>query len=82
VTKDEIRRTVLRLLGEVAPEVEFASILPDLDLRAQVDLDSFDLLRLLVKLKEVLRVDVPEGDYRQLRTLNQAVDYLADRVPA
>jgi acyl carrier protein len=77
VTRDALRATVLRVLGEVAPEADPAALRPDVALRDQLDLDSMDLLNFLIGLHEALGVDIPEADYPRLTTLDACVDYLA-----
>ena len=79
MTEEEIRTTVLRVLGEIAPEADPARIDPDASLRDQLDLDSMDVLNIMIALHEALRVDIPETDYPKLATLNGAVAYLAQR---
>ncbi len=76
MTKDEIRATVLRVLGDIAPETDVAAIAPDANLRDEVDLDSMDVLNFVVALHDALHVDIPEVDYPKLNTLNRCVDYL------
>lgn len=80
MSRDEVRATVLRVLGEIAPEADFAGVRPDVDLREQLDLDSMDMLNAMIGLHEALGVDIPERDYPQLATLDGCVDYLAARV--
>lgn len=53
--------------------------MPDRPLRDQVDLDSFDFLNVVVRLHEVLGIDIPESDYGELATLDSAIDYLVRR---
>jgi acyl carrier protein len=77
VTREEIRATVLRVLGEIAPEIDPAGLRPAAPLRDQVDLDSMDFLNFAIGLHEALGVDVPEADYPRLATLDGAVAYLA-----
>ena len=77
--EEEIRSTVLRILGEIAPEAEPARIDPDASLRDQLDLDSMDILNIMIALHEALHVDIPEADYPKLSTLNGAVAYVAQR---
>jgi acyl carrier protein len=79
VTRDEIRAALLDLVGRVAPEADLASLDPSRDLRSQVDIDSLDLLHLMVAVRERFGIDVPEHDYGRLRTLDDAADYLAAR---
>jgi acyl carrier protein len=79
VTPDEIRATVLGVLGRIAPEADLATLDPDGDLREQLDLDSMDVLNVMIALHEALHADIPETDYAKLGTLNGAVAYLAAR---
>lgn len=79
MTKDEIRETVLRILGQIAPEADLSQIKPDLRIRDQLDIDSMDLLNFVIGLHKELGVDIPETDYPKLTTLDGCIDYLAAR---
>jgi acyl carrier protein len=79
MTEDEVRATVLRVIGEVAPETDPSRIEPDASLRDQLDLDSMDVLNIMIGLHEALHVDIPETDYPKLATLRGAVAYLVER---
>lgn len=72
-----IRATVLRVLGEVAPEVELGTVDPTEDLRDQLDLDSMDILNLAIGLFQATGVEVPERDYARIVTVDGCVTYLA-----
>lgn len=52
---------------------------PRKPLREQVDLDSMDWLNVIIRLHEVMGVDIPEKDYGELSTLNGTLEYLARR---
>jgi acyl carrier protein len=75
-TPEQIRQIIFDVLGAIAPETEPDSIVPDKPLRDQVDLDSFDFLNVIIRLHEVLGIDIPESDYAELATLDGAVNYL------
>ncbi|MCC7484673.1 MAG: acyl carrier protein [Burkholderiales bacterium] len=77
---EAIRATILETLSSIAPEIDANAIVPDEPLREQVDLDSMDFLNVIIRLHEVLKIDIPESDYGSLATLDGAVDYLARRV--
>jgi acyl carrier protein len=81
VTRDELRATVLRVLGEIAPEADLAALHPDVGFRDQLDLDSMDMLNFVVGLHAAVGVDIPEADYPKLATLDGCVDYLEARRP-
>ena len=76
----EIRQTVFEILTDVAPEVESED---DIDsagnLREQVDLDSMDFLNMLTEVSERFEIDIPEKDYAILVSLNDFVEYVAQR---
>ncbi len=76
MTREETRATVLRVLGEIAPEADLASLAPDVGFRDQLDLDSMDVLNFVVGLHAALGVEIPESDYPELATLNGCVEYL------
>jgi acyl carrier protein len=74
-----LRATVLGVLGEVAPEADLGSLRSDLPLREQPDLDSMDMLNVVVGLHAALGVEVPEVDDPKLATLDGCVESLASR---
>lgn len=77
MTKDEIRNTVERLLGALAPEVDFKQLKPERSLREQIDLDSMDYLNFVIALSKEFDAEVTEADYAKLATLNDCVEYLS-----
>lgn len=80
MSPDEALRVFMAALAEVAPEVDAGTLDPDVDLFAQVDIDSMDLLTVLEILRQRTGVDVPEADYAALATPRLAAAYLAERV--
>jgi acyl carrier protein len=82
MSDDALQATVLRVLGEVAPEVDTSGVDHAQDLRDQLDLDSMDILNLAIGLFEATGVEVPESDYPRIVTVAGAIDYLAERMSA
>jgi len=76
---DDLRATVVRVLGDIAPEADLAALKPDVAFREQLDLDSMDVLNFVVGLHGALGVEIPESDYPKLATLDACVDYLQAR---
>ncbi|HZP92223.1 MAG TPA: phosphopantetheine-binding protein [Burkholderiales bacterium] len=76
---ERARRALLDALSSVAPEADYEHLRADRPLRDQIDLDSFDFLKVIVQLHDVLGIDIPESDYQKLATLEGAVSYLAAR---
>ena len=76
MTQENVRSTVLAILGQLAPEADMSQLRPDVRIRDQLDLDSMDFLNLLIAVKEELNIDIPEDDYPRLRTLDEIVAYI------
>jgi len=79
VSDEQIKTTIFDVLGSITPEADFDALDPNEDLRARLDIDSFDFLNFLIGLNEVLGVEIPEADYGQLVSLNDLVNYLSAR---
>jgi acyl carrier protein len=82
MTREEVRATVLRVLGDIAPEADLSTLRGDVPFREQLDLDSMDLLNVAVGLHAALGVEIPEADYPKVATLDGCVDYLKARTPS
>jgi len=80
VTDNRIKTLVLEELGKIAPEVASDQIDPAVDLREQIDLDSMDLLNLMIAIHEATGVDIPEADYPKMASLDGCVAYLRSRI--
>lgn len=76
MTEAEIKTVVLSVLGRTAPEADLSVLTGAENLRQTLDIDSYDFLMFLVGLNEAVGVDVPEGDYGQLISLNDVVRYI------
>lgn len=75
-TADEIAGTVLRLLGEIAPEADLTHLNPEVSFRDQLDIDSMDFLNFVIALHEALHIEIPEADYGKLSSLSGCVTYV------
>ncbi len=80
MTKEEIKTSVLRILGQIAPEADLSRIKSNLRLRDQLDIDSMDLLNFVIGLHKELNIEIPEADYPKLVTLDGSVNYLLARI--
>ncbi|HLF69094.1 MAG TPA: phosphopantetheine-binding protein [Gaiellaceae bacterium] len=82
MSRDEIKEAVLRALTDVAPEADPVTLRPDVELRDQLDIDSMDSLNFVIGIHEQVGVDIPEAEWARLQTLDQVVDYVAERMAA
>jgi acyl carrier protein len=80
VSDTQIKETIFRLLGRIAPEVDLNTLAPNEDLRIVLDIDSFDFLNFLIGLNQELGVEIPEADYNQVVTLADLMKYISARL--
>lgn len=79
MTKDDIRRAYIEELVRVAPDLDPDTIGGGDHLQDDLELDSMDVLNLVIALSKRFGVDIPEADYPHIATADLAVDYLASR---
>lgn len=79
MNRDETCSTLLRCPTDVASEVADEEIEDDMDLRDELDLDSMDILPWVQGIHEALNVEIPEEAYGKIGTLEDAVNYVAER---
>lgn len=80
MNRSEIESVLKECLSAIAPGADLDALDPSADLREEIELDSMDMLNLVIALHKRLGVDIPEVDVPQLGTLDRATEYLARRV--
>ena len=80
MTRDEIRQAVLDIILEANDEIDATNLDDTAQLRDALGLDSMDFLDIVLGLRKRFRIDIPEADYPNFRTMQGSVDYLAERL--
>jgi acyl carrier protein len=80
MTKEQIRNTILEIIGQIIPDEDLSGLKGDIPIREQVELDSMDFLDIIMELRKRYGIEVPEDDYMQLATLDGCVAYLDPRM--
>lgn len=76
MTSAEIREAVLDILSGIAPDDDLTDLKDDVPFREQLELDSMDFLDIVMELRKRYRVQIPEDDYMELRSMDSTVAYL------
>lgn len=77
--KSEIRKIIVDIIAEIAPDEDVSNLKDDIRLRDQLELDSMDFLDIVMELRKKYNIEVPEADYSHLESLNSCVEYLAPK---
>ena len=80
MTKLAIKEGIFRALQQIAPDAALDEVAPNDDLREVSDIGPSGFLNLLVRLREDLKVEIPESDRDTVSTLTELVRYLSDRL--
>lgn len=75
MTKDEIRKAVIAVLRDVAPEADVDTIEPAVSFHEQFEIDSVDFMNFVNALEKRLESRVPDADYPKLSTLDGCIAY-------
>jgi acyl carrier protein len=70
------RETAIAVLARVG-KTDPATITPDMELVADLDLDSARALELLVELEDTLGIEISDEDAGRMNTVGDILDYLA-----
>ena len=76
MTVDEVRKAIVNILSDIAPDEDIGSIRDEVSLRDQIDLDSMDFLDIVMELRKRFNIEVPEKDYEHLATMASCISYL------
>lgn len=79
MTEQQAWDTVRTAIVEIAPDVDPADLVGGTRLRQDLELDSLDFLRVLETIAGRTGVDIPEGAYGEVGTVDGLVGYLAAR---
>jgi acyl carrier protein len=79
MSNDELKKLILGIIHDIAPDEDLSSVDPAVRLRDQLDLDSMDFLDIVLELRKRHQVEVPEEDYMKLATLDGCVAYLGPK---
>ena len=80
MTKEEIKKAIVAQILTIAPEIDEGEIDPGANLQRSLEIDSFDFLKILTALSEIIGLEVPEADYGKIDTLEHMTEYFAERV--
>ncbi len=80
MTADEIRKAILEILHDIAPDEDLSGLKDEVPLRDQLPLDSMDFLDIVMELRKRYRIQIPEEEYTELASMASTVKYLEPKM--
>jgi acyl carrier protein len=77
----QLDEMIRRLLADIVPDVDVATLDPGVDIRDAADMDSVDFLNFVSAIFDETGVDIPERHYPEVRTIEGCERYLTARLP-
>ena len=69
-------RVILGILERIAPDEDLTNLKDGVAFREQMELDSMDFLDIVMELRKMYRIQIPEDDYQNLVSMDSTVSYL------
>ena len=76
VTVEEIKKSIIDILLGFDDTIDPESIKEDVPFREQLELDSMDMLDVVLGLRRLYKLPIPESDYPRLDSMNSTIEYL------
>ncbi|QDU84335.1 Acyl carrier protein [Planctomycetes bacterium Pla163] len=76
MTRDEIVLAIQDIIQTIAPDEDLSNLDHAERLRDQIELDSMDFLDIVMELRKLYGVQIPEEDYKELASMDGCVNYL------
>lgn len=72
-----IKVVIERIFHQVAPEIDFKKIDTTKPLRDQVEIDSYDFFRIIVKIQQETGVYIPDSKIQGFRNLDELINFVS-----
>ena len=80
MNSEQIRQVILDILERIAPDEDLSDLDDAKPFREQMELDSMDFLDIVMELRKMYRIQIPEEDYQNLNTMAGTVEYLLPKL--
>ena len=77
---EQIREVIMDILERIAPDEDLSDLDDAKAFREQMELDSMDFLDIVMELRKMYRIQIPEEDYPNLGSMAGTVQYLLPKL--
>ncbi len=79
MTEEEIKTAILTILATIAPDADLKILMPGTPIQTTLDMDSYDMLNLMIGISKQFGVDIPEETYGRLGSLDTIIQYIQEQ---
>ena len=77
---EQIRQVIMDILERIAPDEDLSDLDDAKAFREQMELNSMDFLDIVMELRKMYRIQIPEEDYPNLGSMAGTVQYLLPKL--
>ena len=81
MTDEQILEKVKKAVKIAVPNVDVASLHVETDFKSDLNLDSVDLVSLVIALEEEFEIDIPEEKFQEIVSIKEAIEIISVRTP-
>ena len=81
MTDEQILEKVKKAVKIAVPNVDAASLRVETDFKSDLNLDSVDLVSLVIALEEEFEIDIPEEKFQEIVSIKEAIEIISVRTP-
>jgi acyl carrier protein len=82
MSKEEIFDKVKSIVIEQLSVDDGSKVVPGANFQDDLNADSLDVVEMVMALEEAFDIEIPDEAAEQIKTVQDAVDYIADKVAA
>jgi acyl carrier protein len=82
MSKEEIFDKVKSIVTEQLSVDDDSKVVPAANFQDDLNADSLDVVEMVMALEEAFDIEIPDEAAEQIKTVQDAVDYIADKVAA
>jgi acyl carrier protein len=82
MSKEEIFDKVKSIVTEQLSVDDDSKVVPGANFQDDLNADSLDVVEMVMALEEAFDIEIPDEAAEQIKTVQDAVDYIADKVAA
>lgn len=79
--KQEIQEKLTQILTECLPDLDADRVRPESVISRDLGVDSMNFILIICRTESVFGIRIPEDSWQQIRTVQDAVDKIAELLP-
>ena len=76
MTREDVAQAIKEIIANIAPDEDLSTLDNSVRLRDQIDLDSMDFLDIVMELRKLYGLQIPEEDFEKLASIDGCIKYL------